>query len=135
MSTGISVVCDPETEIEGYFQNLAGEFEDINFLLKKEDCDLSPLLHCPESFVEEDMQEEFFSTPEDLAYMKVITADDFHPIAEALPKLKKALGICEGLDDEMFEYGKEPFVSDLKELVESLESHEGTDLKIQLLRG
>ena len=44
MSTGIHISSQPDKDLDGYFQNFAEEFENINFLFKKDDCDLSDLI-------------------------------------------------------------------------------------------
>ncbi|WP_411846052.1 hypothetical protein AAFN60_21310 [Roseibacillus persicicus] len=135
MSTGISIYSEPESQIDGYYQNFAMEFEDINYLLKKQQCDLSPFLYCPESFMEEEMLKEFGASDEEVAYTKLITTDAFHPVALVLNEIEKAIELVKSYDDEMFEHGKEGLVSDLEELSASLKPHRDSGIKIQLLRG
>ena len=138
MSTGIVIIqsnSETEIEIDGYYQNFAMEFEDINFYLKKQQCDLSPFLHCPESFMEEKMMREFGSSEDEIAYTKLITTDDFHPILVVLNEVEKAMELLKKEDDSMFEHGKKGLICDLEELIESLMPHRNSGIMIQLLRG
>ena len=134
MSTGISIASEPNKEIDGYFQNFAGEFENINFLLKKDDCDLSSYLYCPESWEDEEDMKGFGSSDEDIAYMKLITTEEYHPISEVVQKVNKTIELANGYDEEVFEYGKEGFLADLRELGEELSKHSKDDLKILFCR-
>jgi hypothetical protein len=136
MSTGISICTQPEEEIDGgYFQNFAAEFWNINFAFKKEGCDLSPYLYCPESEEDEDEMRESGSSEEDIAYMKMITTDDFHPISEVLEQVKKALALAKCYDEADFEYGKDPFIEQLEEVVQALAPHAESNISVQFLRG
>lgn len=96
MSTGISIASEPETDIGGYYQNFAEEFENINFLLKKDGCDLSPYLYCPESWEDEEDMREYGASEEDIAQTKLITTEEYHPLAEVSDKVKKATELAKG---------------------------------------
>lgn len=134
MSTGISICTEPEKEISGYFQNFAAEFWNINFAFKKEGCDLSPYLYCPESEEDEDDMRESGSSEEEIADMKTITTDDFHPIAEVLERVKKALALAISYDEGDFEYGKSGFIEELEEVVQALAPHAESNITVQFLR-
>jgi len=135
MSTGITVAAETDVEFDGYFQDLAMEFENINFLLKKEECDLSPFLHCPESFVEEETMKEWEYSEEQIADTKTITTDDYHPISLVISKIEKALGLIREYSNKQCNNCKNEIIQDLEELLESLLKHKDSELMIKLLRG
>ena len=63
MSTGISVICEPEIDdLEGYFQELAAVYEELSALLKNEGVDILPYLFCPESDLSDEEIEKGCST-------------------------------------------------------------------------
>lgn len=121
-------------EIEGYYQNFASEFENINFLLKQDGCDLSPYLFCPESWEEEESMKEDGASEEDIAYMKVITTEEYFPVAEVLGMVRKAIELARGYDEDSFEYGKEPFLSEMEELADELAPHAAEELRVHFVR-
>lgn len=134
MSTGISIATEPDVEIDGYFQNFAAEFENINFLLKQDGCDLTPYLYCPESWQEEESMKEYGASDEEIAYMKMITTEEYFPIAEVFGMVRKAIELASGYDEDSFEYGKEPFLSEMEELCEELAPHADKELRVNFVR-
>ena len=134
MSTGICITSEPEKEIDGYFQKFAEDFENINFLLKKDDCDLSPYLYCPESWEDENEMKNFGYSDKYIEYINLITKEEYHPISEVTQKISKAIELSSGYDEEVFDNGKEEFLDDLIELKSELSKHSQEDLKILFLR-
>jgi len=66
MSTGISVICEPEIEdLEGYFEELAEVYEELAGLLKPEGVDILPYLFCPDSDLSEEEAEAAGYTEQD----------------------------------------------------------------------
>lgn len=135
MSAGIAICTEPDKDIEGYFQNFAEEFENINFAFTRDGCDLSPYLYCPESEEDEDEMRECGSSEDQIAYMKKITTDNFHPISEVLEQVKKALALASSYEENIYENGKEPFVEELEEVVQLLTPYAETNISVQFLRG
>lgn len=78
---------------------------------------------------------EFGASDDRIALTKVITSDDFFPIIEVLEKVKRALQLAKGYDEEWFDYGKEAFLADLSEMIEVLTNHAKSALEVQFLRG
>ena len=135
MSTGITIRSNPDRTLDGFFQNLAEEFEDINFSLKNDGCDLSPYLYCPESFEEEEQMRESGASDEQIALTKVITSDDFHPIDEVLRMIQRALELAKSYDEDWFGCGKDAFLTDLSEIIEILAANADSGINVQFLRG
>jgi curved DNA-binding protein CbpA len=91
MSTGISVICEPEIEdLEGYFQELAAEYEVLSALLKKEGLDILPYLFCPESDLSDEEIASAGYSKEEIRALKVISQDDFHDADEVYDDIVQA---------------------------------------------
>ncbi len=135
MSTGISVICEPEIEdLEGYYEELATEYEVVAGLLKKEGVDILPYLFCPDSDLSDEEAEAAGYTKEDKAKMKVIIADDFHDADEVYDDINSAADLVRGMDDDLFE-NKKGLLDDLEGLAETLETPVEEKVQVQLLRG
>ena len=136
MSTGISVICEPEIEdLEGYFQELAEVYEELAGLLKAEGVDILPYLFCPESDLSEEEADAAGYTEEDKATMKIISTEDFHDADEVYDDINSAADLVRGMDDDLFENGKKALIDDLEGLAEELETPVEEKVKVQLLRG
>lgn len=134
MSQGICITSESELEIEGYFQNFAMDFENLNQLLIRDGLDLSSFLYCPESEMDEETLRDLEYEEDAIAYMKTITTDDYHPLASVLVELKKALEFAKGYNDGQFDYGKEGLIADLEEMIAAITPHATSGASIQLLR-
>ena len=136
MSTGISVVCEPEIEdLDGYFQELAAEYEALSDLLKKEGLDILPYLFCPESDLSDEEIAAAGYTKEEARALKVISQDDFHDADEVYDDIVQAVDLVRAMDDDVFENGKKALLDDLEELTEVLEIAVEEKVQVQLLRG
>ena len=144
MSTGITIdVKDQKADIDGYFQNLAAEFDDFATFLKRDGCDIAPYLYCPESYQSEEAIREWYRFDEDateevienaIAYIKLITTDSHYPVHDVYLSLVAARKIAEGYGDDRFNHGKQPLLEELDELIGELEKKQGDEIEIQLLR-
>ena len=135
MSSGISVVCEPEIEdIEGYFEELAAVYEELAGLLKEEGVELLPYLFCPDSDLSEEEADAAGYTKEDKAVMKIIVTEDFHDADEVYDDINTAADLIRTMDDEVFENGKEALIQDLESLAETLEIPVEEKVTVQLLR-
>ncbi len=136
MSTGISVICEPEIEdLEGYFEELAEVYEELAGLLKPEGVDILPYLFCPDSDLSEEEAEAAGYTEQDKAKMKIIATEDFHDADEVYDDINSAADLVRGMDDSLFENGKKALLDDLEALAEELETPVEEKVKVQLLRG
>lgn len=136
MSTGISVVCEPEIEdLEGYFEELAEVYEELSTLLKAEGVDILPYLFCPDSDLSEEEADAAGHSDEDKAVMKIISTEDFHDADEVYDDINSAADLVRGMDDDLFENGKKALIDDLEALAEELETPVEEKVKVQLLRG
>lgn len=136
MSSGISVICEPEIEdLEGYFEELAEVYEELAGLLKAEGLDIFPYLFCPDSDLSEEEADAAGYTAEDKAIMKVISTEDFHDADEVYDDINSAADLVRGMDDDLFENGKKALLDDLEGLAEELETPVEEKVKVQLLRG
>jgi hypothetical protein len=135
MSSGISIVCEPEIEdLEGYFEELAAVYEELAGLLKEEGVDLLPYLFCPDSDLSEEEADAAGYTKEDKAVMKIIVTEDFHDADEVYDDINTATELIRAMDDEIFENGKEALIQDLESLAETLEIPVEEKVTVQLLR-
>ena len=135
MSSGISVVCEPEIEdLEGYFEELAAVYEELAGLLKEEGVDILPYLFCPDSDLSEEEADAAGYTREDKAVMKIIVTEDFHDADEVYDDINTAADLIRTMDDEVFENGKEALIQDLESLAETLEIPVEEKVTVQLLR-
>ena len=136
MSTGISVICEPEIEdLEGYFEELGEVYEELAGLLKAEGVDILPYLFCPDSDLSEQEANEAGYTKQDKAVMKLISTENFHDADEVYDDINSAADLVRGMDDELFENGKKALLDDLEGLAEELEIPVEEKVKVQLLRG
>jgi len=136
MSTGISVICEPEIEdLEGYFQELAEVYEELAGLLKKEGLNILPYLFCPESDLSEEEADAAGYTEADKADMKVVSTEDFHDADEVYDDINSAADLVRSMDDDIFENGTKALLDDLEGLAEELEIPVEEKVKVQLLRG
>ena len=136
MSTGISVICEPEIEdLEGYFQELAEVYEELAGLLKKEGINILPYLFCPESDLSEEEADAAGYTEADKADMKVVSTEDFHDADEVYDDINSAADLVRAMDDDIFENGTKALIDDLEGLAEELEIPVEEKVKVQLLRG
>ncbi|MDB4436535.1 hypothetical protein N9149_01255 [Akkermansiaceae bacterium] len=132
MSSGISVVCEPEIEdLEGYFEELAAVYEELASLLKEEGVELLPYLFCPDSDLSEEEADAAGYTKEDKAVMKIIVTEDFHDADEVYDDINTAADLIRTMDDEN---GKEALIQDLESLAETLEIPVEEKVTVQLLR-
>lgn len=135
MSSGISIVCEPEIEdLEGYFEELAEVYEELAGLLKEEGVDLLPYLFCPDSDLSEEEADAAGYTKEDKALMKIIVTEDFHDADEVYDDINTATDLIRAMDGEIFENGKEALIQDLESLAETLEIPVEEKVTVQLLR-
>lgn len=135
MSSGISIVCEPEIEdLEGYFEELAAVYEELAGLLKEEGVDLLPYLFCPDSDLSEEEADAAGYTKEDKAVMKIIVTEDFHDADEVYDDINTATDLIRAMNDEIFENGKEALIQDLESLAETLEIPVEEKVTVQLLR-
>ena len=135
MSSGISIVCEPEIEdLEGYFEELAAVYEELAGLLKQEGVDILPYLFCPDSDLSEEEADAEGYTKEDKAVMKVIVTEDFHDADEVYDDINTAADLIRAMEDEIFENGKEALIQDLESLAEALEVPVEEKVTVQLLR-
>ncbi|HAE19762.1 MAG: hypothetical protein CBC97_09500 [Verrucomicrobiaceae bacterium TMED137] len=135
MSSGISIVCEPEIEdLEGYFEELAAVYEELAGLLKEEGVDILPYLFCPDSDLSEEEADAEGYTKEDKAVMKVIVTEDFHDADEVYDDINTAADLIRAMEDEIFENGKEALIQDLESLAEALEVPVEEKVTVQLLR-
>jgi len=135
MSSGISIVCEPEIEdLEGYFEELAAVYEELAGLLKEEGVDILPYLFCPDSDLSEEEADAEGYTKEDKAVMKVIVTEDFHDADEVYDEINTAADLIRAMEDEIFENGKEALIQDLESLAEALEVPVEEKVTVQLLR-
>lgn len=136
MSTGITVICDPEIEdLEGYFEELAEVYEDLANLLKAEGINILPYLFCPDSDLSEEEAHAAGFTKEDKAVLKVISTDDFHDADEVYDDINSAADLVRTMDDGLFENGKKALLGDLEGLAETLEVPIEEKVTVQLFRG
>ena len=137
MSTGIIIDTQPEVKLKGsyYLQNLASDFEEIFFGAQGEHWDLSPYLYCPESEQDEEEMREREASEEEIAYMKLITGDKFHPVDEVLERVRNAIERLQTAEEEFFSNGKEGFLDDLEDLRTGLAELDAKTVKVQLSRG
>jgi hypothetical protein len=136
MSSGISVICEPEIEdLEGYFEELAEVYEELAALLKAEGVDILPYLFCPDSDLSEEEADAAGYTKEDKAVMKTISTEDFHDADQVYDDINSAADLIRGMDDDLFENGKKALLEDLEGLAEELEIPVEEKVKVQLLRG
>ena len=135
MSSGISIVCEPEIEdLEGYFEELAAVYEELAGLPKEEGVDILPYLFCPDSDLSEEEADAEGYTKEDKAVMKVIVTEDFHDADEVYDDINTAADLIRAMEDEIFENGKEALIQDLESLAEALEVPVEEKVTVQLLR-
>ena len=135
MSSGISIVCEPEIEdLEGYFEELAAVYEQLAGLLKEEGVDILPYLFCPDSDLSEEEADAAGYSNEDKAVMKVIVTEDFHDADEVYDDINTAADLIRAMNDEIFENGKEALLQDLESLAETLEIPVEEKVTVQLLR-
>ena len=135
MSSGISIVCEPEIEdLEGYFEELAAVYEELAGLLKEEGVDILPYLFCPDSDLSEEEADAEGYTKEDKAVMKVIVTEDFHDADEVYDDINTAADLIRAMEDEIFENGKEALIQDLESLAEALEVPVEEKVTVQLHR-
>jgi hypothetical protein len=135
MSVGITISSESDVNIEGYYQNLAAEFDTLTQYFQRDGLDLSPFLFDPESQgVDEEELREMEYEEDEIAYNLAIATDDYHPIATVLDGLKRALELSRGYGDDRFSYGKGAFISDLEELIEAITPHAESGITIQLVR-
>lgn len=135
MSSGISIVCEPEIEdLEGYFEELAAVYEELAGLLKEEGVDILPYLFCPDSDLSDEEADAEGYTKEDKAIMKVIVTEDFHDADEVYDDINTAADLIRAMEDEIFENGKEALIQDLESLAEALEVPVEEKVTVQLLR-
>ncbi len=133
MSSGISVVCEPEIEdLEGYFEELAAVYEElagvaVERIVRGE-------LFCPDSDLSEEEADAAGYTKEDKAVMKIIVTEDFHDADEVYDDINTAADLIRTMDDEIFENGKEALIQDLESLAETLEIPVEEKVTVQLLR-
>jgi propanediol dehydratase large subunit len=136
MSSGISIICEPEIDdLEGYFQELAAVYEELSELLKNEGVDILPYLFCPESDLSDEEIKAAGYTREEAKALKVISKDDFHDADEVYDDMIQALDIVRALDDDLFENGKKDLLEELEELTEVLEVAVEEKVQVQLIRG
>lgn len=136
MSTGISVICEPEIDdLEGYFQELAAVYEELSSLLKSEGVDILPYLFCPESDLSDEEIEAAGYTKEEAKALKVISKDDFHDSDEIYDDIVQAADLVRAMDDDLFENGKKGLLEDLEELTSVLEVAVEEKVQVQLIRG
>ncbi|MFT6177953.1 MAG: hypothetical protein ACI9NQ_001858 [Paracoccaceae bacterium] len=136
MSTGISVICEPEIEdLEGYFEELGEVYEELAGLLKAEGVDILPYLFCPDSDLTDEEADAAGYTKEDKARMKVIVKEDFHDSDEVYDDINSAADLVRAMDDDLFENGKKALLDDLEGLAETLEIPVEEKVKVQLMRG
>jgi propanediol dehydratase large subunit len=136
MSSGISIICEPEIDdLEGYFRELAAVYEELSELLKNEGVDILPYLFCPESDLSDEEIQAAGYTREEAKALKVISKDDFHDADEVYDDMIQALDIVRALDDDLFENGKKDLLEELEELTEVLEVAVEEKVQVQLIRG
>jgi len=136
MSTGISVICEPEIDdLEGYFQELAAVYEELSSLLKSEGVDILPYLFCPESDLSDEEIEAAGYTKEEAKALKVISKDDFHDSDEVYDDIVQAADLVRAMDDDLFENDKKGLLEDLEELTSVLEIPVEEKVQVQLIRG
>lgn len=136
MSTGISVICEPEIEdLEGYFQELAAVYEELSALLKNEGVDILPYLFCPESDLSDEEIAAAGYTKEQVKALKVVSRDDFHDSDEVYDDIVQATDLVRAMDDDLFENGKKDLLEDLEELTGVLEIAVEEKVQVQLMRG
>ena len=136
MSSGISVICEPEIEdLEGYFEELAEVYEELAALLKKEGVDILPYLFCPDSDLSDEEVAAAGYTKEDKAVMKIISTEDFHDADEVYDDINTALDLVRAMDDDMFENCRKALIDDLEGLAETLETPVEEKVTVQLFRG
>ena len=136
MSSGISVVCEPEIEdLEGYFEELASVYEELAGLLKDEGLDILTYLFCPDSDLSDEEADGEGYTKEDKAIMNIIVTEDFHDADEVYDDINTAADLVRAMDDDLFENGKKALLDDLEGLAETLEIPVEEKVKVQLLRG
>ena len=135
MSEGICINTKPDIDLDGYFQNLAMDFDEVNELLKKDDCDLSFFMFSAENFEEEmASKQDSGATEEEMkAFADNYDKSKWEDVAAALAKLRKALNLVRGYGEDCFEYGKEEFTTDLEEIIDELSPHESKKMQVQLL--
>jgi hypothetical protein len=135
MSVGITISSESDVNVEGYYQNLAAEFDTLTQYFQRDGLDLSPFLFDPESQgVDEDELIEMGYDEDEIEYNLEISTDDYHPIATVLDGLKRALELSRGYDDVRFSHGKAALISDLEELIEAITPHAESGISIQLTR-
>ncbi len=132
---GIYIASQPDKDLEGYFEHFAMDFESVNMLLKQSECDLSPYLFCPESAQDEAQMRDDGDSEKDIAYMKLITSEDYFPISEVASKITKAIALAEDYEEDDFCAGKEAFISDLEEISAELSKNIEDDIKVLFGRG
>jgi len=136
MSTGISVICEPEIEdLEGYFEELAEVYEELAGLLKEEGVDILPYLFCPDSDLSDEEADAEGYTKEKKAVMKIISTDDFHDADEVYDDINSAADLVRAMDEDLFENGKKALLDDLEGLAETLEIPVEEKVTVQLMRG
>lgn len=144
MSEGIIITAkDEKPEIKGYYQNFAEEFNDFAHFLKEDGCDLNPYLYCPNSIETEEDIRDYFEYDEDvteekinevIAYNKLITTEAYYPISKVVADLLKARTIADSYGEERFHHGKDALLSDLDEVIQSLDDIKDTGIEILLFR-
>jgi len=144
MSTGIIIeVEDGKSEIGGYYQNLAEEFNDFSAFLKEDGCDLVPYLYCPESYQSEEELREWFEDDEEaseemikeaIAWNESVNTRSYAPIREVYGSLLKAREIAANYGEERFHHGREGLLADLDELLGELEQKKEEDLRMLFFR-
>lgn len=92
-------------------------------------------LHCPESFMPDDLIAELEIGEDEVEHMKIVTTDDFHEPADVLKGIDHALRLMPGLQDEIFTTDKKHLIDDLKELKSLLPLAVEYGVKVQLCRG
>ena len=135
MSSGISIICEPEIEdLEGYFEELAAVYEELAGYLKEEGLDILPYLFCPDSDLSEEEADAAGYTKEDKAVMKIIVTENFHDADEVYDDINTATDLIRAMDDNLFENGKKALIEDLENLAETLETPVEEKVTVQLLR-
>ncbi|MFC7337306.1 hypothetical protein ACFQY0_08980 [Haloferula chungangensis] len=135
MSTGICINTKPDKDFEGYFQNLAMDFEEVNELLKGDGCDLSYFMFSAEIFEDEIAEKRHAGATEEQLkeFAKNYDTSRWEDIAVAVKKLLQAQQLVQDYNEDCFSFGKEEFLMELDELIAELTPHATKNLRVQLL--
>ena len=141
MSTGICIITEPELdddkerELSCYLQELARDYDQIAWHVKQDGGEMLAYLHCPESFMPDDLIETLELEEAEIEHMKIVTKDDFHDPADVLKGIEHALTLMPGLDEDAFTMEKKHLIEDLEELKSLLPRAIEYSVKVQLSRG